>query len=162
MPRIRPHLRQPIPAHIIGAFTRDNTHARKYKTQSICAESKLSTLGGDVSIFRLSRLTELKLGQIDRLPYSIRILLESCLRNTDNFEVSEQDVWRLAAWKPIETEPSEVPFKPARVILQDFTGVPCVVDLASMRGDEASGRKSAEDQSAGAGRSGDRSQRAGG
>src|SRR5271170_3682410 len=97
------------------------------------AESKLSTLGGDVSIFRLKRLSELKLGEIDRLPYSIRILLESCLRNTDNFEVNEQDVRRLAAWKPVAVEAVELPFKPARVILQDFTGVPCVVDLASMR-----------------------------
>jgi aconitate hydratase len=97
------------------------------------AESKLSTAAGDVSIFRLSRLSEMKLGNIDRLPYSIRILLESCLRNTDNFEVSEQDVRRLAGWKATAVEPAELPFKPARVILQDFTGVPCVVDLASMR-----------------------------
>ena len=105
----------------------------KPKLNPFAAESKLSTLGGDVSIFRLNRLSELKLGDIDRLPYSIRILLESCLRNTDNFEVSEQDVRRLAAWKADAVEPAELPFKPARVILQDFTGVPCVVDLASMR-----------------------------
>ena len=103
------------------------------KSNPFGAESKLSTAGGDVSIFRLNRLAELKLGEIDRLPYSIRILLESCLRNTDNFEVSEDDVRRLAAWKPVSEEPAELPFKPARVILQDFTGVPCVVDLASMR-----------------------------
>jgi aconitate hydratase len=103
------------------------------KTNPFGAESKLSTLGGDVSIFRLNRLAEMKLGEIDRLPYSIRILLESCLRNLDNFEVSEQDVRRLAGWKAVGTEAVEMPFKPARVILQDFTGVPCVVDLASMR-----------------------------
>ncbi|HEY1629105.1 MAG TPA: aconitate hydratase AcnA, partial [Tepidisphaeraceae bacterium] len=54
-------------------------------------------------------------------------------RNMDNFEVSESDVTRLAAWKPDATETNEVPFKVARVILQDFTGVPCVVDLAAMR-----------------------------
>jgi aconitate hydratase len=97
------------------------------------AESKLSCLAGDLNIFRLNRLAELKLGDIDRLPFSIKVLLESCLRNTDNFEVSEQDVRRLAAWKASAVEPVELPFKPARVILQDFTGVPCVVDLASMR-----------------------------
>ncbi|MGD0389785.1 MAG: aconitate hydratase [Tepidisphaeraceae bacterium] len=103
------------------------------KANPFGAESKLSTLAGDVSIFRLNRLAELKLGDVDRLPYSIKILLESCLRNVDNFEVSEKDVRRLAAWKAAAVEPAEFPFKPARVILQDFTGVPCVVDLASMR-----------------------------
>jgi aconitate hydratase len=103
------------------------------KVNPFGAESKLSTLAGDVSIFRLNRLAELKLGDVDRLPYSIKILLESCLRNVDNFEVAEQDVRRLAAWKAEAVEPVELPFKPARVILQDFTGVPCVVDLASMR-----------------------------
>jgi aconitate hydratase len=103
------------------------------KSNPFGAESRLSFLGGEVNIFRLNRLAELKLGQIDRLPYSIRILLESCLRNTDNFEVSEQDVQRLCAWNAKAVEPAELPFKPARVILQDFTGVPCVVDLASMR-----------------------------
>jgi aconitate hydratase len=103
------------------------------KTNPFGAESKLSTLAGEVSIFRLNRLAELKLGDVDRLPYSIKVLLESCLRNLDNFEISEQDVRRLAAWKAAAVEPVEFPFKPARVILQDFTGVPCVVDLASMR-----------------------------
>ncbi|HEX4056332.1 MAG TPA: aconitate hydratase [Tepidisphaeraceae bacterium] len=97
------------------------------------AESKLSSLAGDLKIFRLNRLAELKLGDIDRLPFSIKVLLESCLRNTDNFQVSEDDVRRLAAWKASAVEAAEFPFKPARVILQDFTGVPCVVDLASMR-----------------------------
>jgi aconitate hydratase len=103
------------------------------KTNPFGAESKLSTLAGDVSIFRINRLAELKLGDVDRLPYSIKVLLESCLRNVDNFQVSEQDVRRLAAWNAAVVEPAELPFKPARVILQDFTGVPCVVDLASMR-----------------------------
>jgi len=102
-------------------------------TNPFAAESKLTSLAGDVSIFRLNRLTELKLGDIDRLPYSIKVLLESCLRNLDNFEVSEDDVRRLAAWKATAIQTAELPFKPARVILQDFTGVPCVVDLASMR-----------------------------
>src|SRR5208282_5133977 len=68
----------------------------------------------------------------DRLPVSIKVLLESCLRNCDDFEVTQQDVARLAGWTPAG-EAAEFPFKPARVILQDFTGVPCVVDLASMR-----------------------------
>jgi aconitate hydratase len=70
---------------------------------------------------------------LERLPFSIRILLESALRNCDGFEVTEDDVRRIAAWSPAPGEPAEIPFKPARVILQDFTGVPCVVDLAAMR-----------------------------
>src|SRR5258708_5086476 len=97
------------------------------------AESKLSYSDGEVSIFRLKRLAEMKLGEIDKLPFSIKVLLESSLRNTDNFEVTEQDVRRLCAWNAKAVEPAELPFKPARVILQDFTGVPCVVDLAALR-----------------------------
>jgi aconitate hydratase len=97
------------------------------------AASKLKSAVGETTIFRLDRLAELKLGDIARLPFSIKVLLESCLRNADNFEVMEDDVRRLAAWNPAKNDQSEVPFKPARVILQDFTGVPCVVDLASMR-----------------------------
>jgi aconitate hydratase len=96
------------------------------------AQSKLTFSGGEVDYFRLGRLEEMNLAEMDKLPFSIKVLLESCLRNCDNFEVSEQDVKALAGWK---ASPAvvEVPFKPARVILQDFTGVPCVVDLASMR-----------------------------
>jgi aconitate hydratase len=73
------------------------------------------------------------LAKLADLPFSIKVLLESCLRNMDNFEVSEADVQRLAGWSPQNKQTFEVPFKPARVILQDFTGVPCVVDLAAMR-----------------------------
>jgi aconitate hydratase len=95
-----------------------------------------ATLGsklGDLRYFRLSRLAELGIGHVEKLPFSIKVLLESCLRNTDNFEVSEDDVKRLAAWNAAKPRTDELPFKPARVILQDFTGVPAVVDLAAMR-----------------------------
>src|SRR5215204_6302588 len=97
------------------------------------AESILSCKGGDCKYFRLSRLTEMGLGSLDKLPFSIKVLLESCLRNADNFEVTEEDVRDLAAWNPEKPKAAELPFKPARVILQDFTGVPAVVDLAAMR-----------------------------
>jgi aconitate hydratase len=97
------------------------------------AAATISSKGGDLRYFRLNRLTELGIGHVDRLPFSIKVLLESCLRNTDNFEVSEEDVKGLAAWNPERPNPVEVPFKVARVILQDFTGVPAVVDLAAMR-----------------------------
>ena len=68
-----------------------------------------------------------------RLPYSIRVLLESALRNNDGFRVTDDDVGKLLTWSPKTAGSTEIAFKPARVILQDFTGVPAVVDLAAMR-----------------------------
>jgi len=92
----------------------------------------LETPAGRFEIHRISVL-ESQLGiSVATLPYSIRVLLEAALRNCDGFQVTEADVRRLAAWSPTG-EAVEIPFKPARVILQDFTGVPCVVDLAAMR-----------------------------
>lgn len=70
---------------------------------------------------------------LSALPYSIRILLESVLRNCDGFQITEQDIKNLAGWNAQTLADIEVPFKPARVILQDFTGVPAIVDLAAMR-----------------------------
>ena len=63
----------------------------------------------------------------------MRVLLECNLRNCDNFSVKEEDVEKIIQWKKNMSSEVEIPFKPARVILQDFTGVPCVVDLAAMR-----------------------------
>ena len=97
------------------------------------AEAKLSTPSGDVRIYRLNRLAELGIGDVHHLPISIKVLLESCLRNLDNFQVNEADVRRLAEWNAAKPNAVELPFKVARVILQDFTGVPAVVDLAAMR-----------------------------
>lgn len=71
--------------------------------------------------------------RIDRLPYSIRILLESAIRNCDEFQVTSQDVEKIIDWENTSPKQVEIPFKPARVLLQDFTGVPAVVDLACMR-----------------------------
>ncbi|MEO0531300.1 MAG: aconitate hydratase, partial [Planctomycetota bacterium] len=98
------------------------------------ARDTFSGPNGDLGIYRLAKLEEAGLTKIDALPYSIRVLLESVLRNCDGYVVTEDDVKALAAWADTKgTEPVEVPFKPARVVLQDFTGVPCVVDLAAMR-----------------------------
>ncbi|HEX8523618.1 MAG TPA: aconitate hydratase AcnA [Tepidisphaeraceae bacterium] len=97
------------------------------------AESTLSTKAGDFKIYRLNKLTESGIGNLDKLPFSIKVLLESCLRNLDNFQVNKEDIERLASYDADNVKPDELPFKPARVILQDFTGVPCVVDLAAMR-----------------------------
>lgn len=97
------------------------------------ARDLFQTGSGQAAIYRLSRLEDAGLGAISRLPFSIRILLEAVLRNCDNFAVTEQDVRNLAAWNAAAPAPQEIPFKPSRVVLQDFTGVPAVVDLAAMR-----------------------------
>jgi aconitate hydratase len=97
------------------------------------ARDLFQTGSGKAAIYRLSRLEDAGLGAISRLPFSIRILLEAVLRNCDNFAVTEQDVRNLAAWNAAAPAPQEIPFKPSRVVLQDFTGVPAVVDLAAMR-----------------------------
>ena len=73
------------------------------------------------------------IGTASKLPVSIRILLESLLRNYDNQQITEQDIVDLANWDPKQPKSVEIPFKPARVLAQDFTGVPLLVDLAAMR-----------------------------
>ncbi|MFN9879923.1 MAG: aconitase family protein, partial [Planctomycetota bacterium] len=88
---------------------------------------------GPVGVYRLSTLESRGLTKISRLPYSIRVLLEAVLRNCDGHAVTMQDVENLARWEAKNPAKVEIPFKPARVVLQDFTGVPCVVDLAAMR-----------------------------
>ncbi len=94
------------------------------------AKSVLSINGTDYQIYRLDAVTE---GHVDRLPFSLKILLENLLRHADTEDVSADDISALANWDP-NAEPShEISFTPARVILQDFTGVPAVVDLAAMR-----------------------------
>lgn len=105
----------------------------KCKNDMFGALSSLNHGGENWSFFRLSKLSERGLGNLDRLPFSIRILLESALRNCDNKVVFEQHVAALANWDPKADVSSEIPYIPARVVLQDFTGVPAVVDLASMR-----------------------------
>ena len=81
----------------------------------------------------LAALESAGFGTISRLPVSIRIVLESVLRNCDGKKVSEQNVRDLASWKPNEPRTAEIPFVVARIVLQDFTGVPLLVDLAAMR-----------------------------
>lgn len=104
------------------------------KTDPFSARDTFDTGDGEAGIYRLSKLEELGLTKVEQLPFSIRVLLESCLRNCDGYVVSEDDVKSLAAWADSKgTAKVEVPFKPARVVLQDFTGVPAVVDLAAMR-----------------------------
>ncbi|HET8622309.1 MAG TPA: aconitate hydratase AcnA [Gemmatimonadales bacterium] len=90
--------------------------------------------GSEVAtIFRLPELARQNIAELDRLPFSIRILLENALRHAGRGVVTEDHVAWLARWQPSATSRSEIPFMPARVVLQDFTGVPCVVDLVAMR-----------------------------
>lgn len=98
------------------------------------ARDTFSAPQGELGIYRLAKLEEAGLTKLAALPYSIRVLLESVLRNCDGYVVTEENVKQMAAWADHKgAQPVEIPFKPARVVLQDFTGVPCVVDLAAMR-----------------------------
>lgn len=97
------------------------------------SQKELSTSRlGKVKYSSLRSLEEAGLCKIDKLPFSIRVLLESVLRNCDGFAFTEDHVKTIASWTP-NGERLEIPYKPARVVLQDFTGVPALVDLASMR-----------------------------
>ncbi|MBL9148359.1 MAG: aconitate hydratase AcnA [Phycisphaerae bacterium] len=93
--------------------------------------ASLDTAYGPKSYCRLDAVKHL--GPIHRLPYSIRVLLESCVRNCDGHVVTEEHVKKICQYDPRNPGEEEIPFMPGRVVLQDFTGVPCVVDLAAMR-----------------------------
>ncbi len=93
----------------------------------------LRIAGADYTIYRLRALQECGVAKVLRLPYSIRVLLENLLRNEDGKNVTRHDIERLATWDPARKSEHEIVFTPARVLLQDFTGVPAVVDLAAMR-----------------------------
>ena len=97
------------------------------------AKSEFEKSDGTMARFMdLHSLEERGLCKLDEIPFSIRILLESALRKCDGFLVNEEDVSRIASWSP-EMKPEEIPFSPSRVILQDFTGVPAIVDIAALR-----------------------------
>src|SRR3984885_6388780 len=89
--------------------------------------------GKSGKFYSLPALEKAGVGNISKLPVSIRLVLESVLRNCDGKKVSEANVKELANWKPAETRTAEIPFVVARIVLQDFTGVPLLVDLAAMR-----------------------------
>ncbi len=102
-------------------------------TNPFNSRSTLTTKHGSYTYFDLNALKSAKVGRVDRLPYSIKVLLESMLRHVDGFIVTQDDVAGLANWNAKAPAKEEIPFMPGRVVLQDFTGVPCVVDLAAMR-----------------------------
>ncbi len=93
-------------------------------------QSTISVNGNDYTIYRLDAITE---GHVAKLPFSLKVLLENLLRHAEDGDVQPEDISALANWDPQATPSQEISFTPARVILQDFTGVPAVVDLAAMR-----------------------------
>ena len=99
-------------------------------TDTFGARSTLAVGGHDYEIYRLGAVSE---GHADKLPYSLKILLENLLRHEDGRDVTRDDILALANWDPKAAPSTEISFTPSRVILQDFTGVPAVVDLAAMR-----------------------------
>src|SRR5690554_456615 len=97
------------------------------------SETTFKTSGGEYTMYRLAALEEAGVGPVSRLPYSIKVLLESCLRNFDGRVVTEEHVKALANYNAKDVGEQEITFNPGRVLLQDFTGVPAVVDLAALR-----------------------------
>ena len=97
------------------------------------ARDTLQTRRGPVAIYRLDALENLPSANVNRLPFSIKVLLEAALRQAEGFEITQDAIETIAGWGPDTAGKVEIPFKPARVILQDFTGVPSVVDLAALR-----------------------------
>ena len=105
------------------------THPRN----SFDARTSVVLAGKSVEILSLRHLEETGFPHVARLPYSLKILLENLLRHEDGASVTADDIRTLANWSPSGAGQKEIAFTPARVLLQDFTGVPCVVDLAAMR-----------------------------
>ncbi len=98
-----------------------------------CRQFNFGNSGRQGRYYSLAALEEAGLGNISRLPRSIRIVLEAVLRNVDGTRITEEHVRQLARWKPNEARVEEIPFLVARIVLQDFTGVPLLADLAAMR-----------------------------
>ena len=102
------------------------------KLNSFGSSATLSVGTRSYKIFKLDAIERHGLGKLSRIPYSIRVLLENLLRNEDGTTVKKSDIEYIAKWD-VAGAPQEINFRPARVLLQDFTGVPCVVDVAAMR-----------------------------
>ena len=100
---------------------------------SFGSRATLEIGGRSIDIYRLDALSKAGLGDVATLPYSIRVLLENLLRNEDGKTVTKEDIEAVAKWDPKAEPTLEIAYRPARVLLQDFTGVPAVVDLAAMR-----------------------------
>src|SRR6185295_16584541 len=115
--------------------TRDALSGLNFMSHNLFNTLQSFDLGNGKSgqFYSLPALESAGIGAISRLPVSIRLVLESVLRNCDGLKVQEANVKELANWKPTESRTAEIPFVVARIVLQDFTGVPLLVDLAAMR-----------------------------
>jgi aconitate hydratase len=102
-------------------------------SNSFSSLASLNVAGNSYDIYRLDALARRSIGHVDQLPFSLKVLLENLLRHEDGRFVKPADVEALAEWKPNDNARKEINFMPARVLLQDFTGVPAIVDLAAMR-----------------------------
>ncbi len=102
-------------------------------TNPFNARTELALSDGNATVYRIGALSEQGVGNLDRLPISIRVLLENVLRHSGHGPITDDHVVAVANWRPEPDRSLEVPFMPGRVVLQDFTGVPAVVDLAAMR-----------------------------
>ena len=97
------------------------------------ASRTLELRGRSFRYFSLNALSEAGFGDITRLPFSLKVLIENLLRHEDGRTVTVDDIRRAAQWTETRTSDLEIAYRPARILLQDFTGVPAVVDLAAMR-----------------------------
>ncbi len=102
-------------------------------TDAFGARSQIQVSGKSINYYRLAALEEAGIASVSKLPFSIKILLENVLRKVDGYVITDEHVKQLANWSPTPDQTKEIPFMPARILLQDFTGVPVVVDLASLR-----------------------------
>ncbi|HEU4615030.1 MAG TPA: aconitate hydratase, partial [Kofleriaceae bacterium] len=102
-------------------------------TNSFSSKAHISVGHQNVDLYRLDALVKQKVGDVETLPYSLRILLENVLRYEDGKTVQAADVQAVASWNPKHRVEHEVQLRPARVLMQDFTGVPAVCDLVAMR-----------------------------
>ena len=93
----------------------------------------ITAAGAELTVHRVEAICEALGASVDRLPFTLRILLENLLRNEDGRSVTREQIEALVRWDPAATPDTEIAFRPSRVLLQDFTGVPCIVDLAAMR-----------------------------
>ena len=97
------------------------------------AKDTFDSGSGEKVLYRLDAVEKAGVAAVSKLPFSIKVLLEAALRQADDFEITKEDIEKIAQWGPETAGKVEIPFKPARVVLQDFTGVPSVVDLAALR-----------------------------
>src|SRR5262245_9568800 len=102
-------------------------------TNSFGSKAHIAVGTDKLAIYRLDALVQQKVGDVETLPYSLRILLENVLRYEDGKTVQAADVQAVASWNPTKRVEHEVQLRPARVLMQDFTGVPAVCDMAAMR-----------------------------